>query len=328
MNPFEYVNPKSLEQAVSLLPSDDSQRVKLKAGGIDLLDELKERLYEPQRLVNIRHLPGLDYVTEDATQGLRIGPLATLAQVAEHPIIRQRYRILADASANIATPQIRNLATIAGNLCQRPRCWYYRSAQFHCLRKAGDLCYAQHGENKYHAIFANDLCAIVHPSGVATVLMALGARLKILGPAGTRLVAIDDFFVTPDVNILRENILKPNELISEIIVPRPSPHSRSYYLKQKEKETFDWPIAEVAVVLTMRHRVCTRAKVVLGAAAPVPWRARDTERALLGKVITEARAAEAARRAITGATPLEQNQYKIPLFQAIVRRAILAAVTA
>jgi len=325
MNRFEYVNAKSLEQAIKLLPSDDFHRVKAKAGGIDLLDEMKERLCEPERLVNIRAIAGLDYVRDDAQQGLRIGPLVTLAQVLEHPIIRERYHILADAAANIATPQIRNMATIGGNICQRPRCWYYRSAQFHCLRKAGDTCYAQDGENKYHAIFANDLCAIVHPSGVATALMALGAKLKILGPTGTRLVAMDDFFVTPDVDILRENVLKPNELIGEIIVPRPRGDARSHYIKQKEKEVYDWPIAEVAVALTLRSRVCTRASVVLGAAAPVPWRARDTEKALLGKPITEARAAEAARRATTGATPLEQNKYKIPLFQAIVRRAILAA---
>jgi xanthine dehydrogenase YagS FAD-binding subunit len=325
MNKFEYVNVKSLEQAVSLLPSDDFHRVKIKAGGVDLLDEMKERLYEPRRLVNIRHVSGLDYVKEDVQQGLRLGPLATLTQVAEHPIIRERYRILVDSITNIATPQIRNMATIGGNICQRPRCWYYRSAQFHCLRKAGDLCYAQNGENKYHAIFANDLCAIVHPSGVATALMALGAKLKILGSTGTRLVAMDDFFVTPDVDILRENILKPNELISEIIVPRPRANTRSHYLKQKEKEAFDWPTAEVAVALTLKSGVCTRARVVLGAAAPIPWRARDAEKALLGKPITEARAAEAARRATSGATPLEQNKYKIPLFQAIVRRAILAA---
>jgi xanthine dehydrogenase YagS FAD-binding subunit len=155
--------------------------------------------------------------------------------------------------------------------------------------------------------------------------MALGAKVKIMGADGSRLVSMDDFFVTPEANILRENILKPNELISEIIVPRPQGNMRSHYMKQKEKEAFDWPLAEVAVVLTIRDRVCTRASIVLGAAAPIPWRALAAEKALLGKPVTDDLAAEAARRATGGATPLAQNKYKILLFQAIVRRAILAA---
>jgi xanthine dehydrogenase YagS FAD-binding subunit len=251
--------------------------------------------------------------------------MTTLAAIAEHPLIRQRYTALADAALKAATPQIRNMATVGGNLLQRPRCWYFRSDQFHCLRKGGDRCFAQDGENEYHAIFDNNVCAIVHPSAAACALTALGAKVEVKGKNGTREIALDDLFVRPETDITREHVLKANELLTEIRVPAPSNETRSAYTKVGQKESFDWPLAEVAVVLERRAGVVSRASIVLGAAAPAPWRANAAEKRLAGKPLNEQIALEAAAAAMKGATPLSGNAYKIPIFEAVVRRTILAA---
>jgi len=317
---FEWTNARSIDDAIGQL----SDKAIVKAGGIDLMDRLKEGLDAPSRLVNIRVISGLDYVKEESGW-LRIGPMTTLAAIAEHPLIRQRYTALADAALKAATPQIRNMATVGGNLLQRPRCWYFRSDQFHCLRKGGDRCFAQDGENEYHAIFDNNVCAIVHPSAAACALTALGAKVEVKGKNGTREIALDDLFVRPETDITREHVLKADELLTEIRVPAPSNETRSAYTKVGQKESFDWPLAEVAVVLERRAGVVSRASIVLGAAAPAPWRATAAEKALAGKPLNEQIALEAAAAAMKGATPLSGNAYKIPIFEAVVRRTILAA---
>jgi len=317
---FAWTNARSIDDAIGQL----SDKAIVKAGGIDLIDRLKEGLDAPSRLVNIRVISGLDYVKEESGW-LRIGPMTTLAAIAEHPLIRQRYTALADAALKAATPQIRNMATVGGNLLQRPRCWYFRSDQFHCLRKGGDRCFAQDGENEYHAIFDNNVCAIVHPSAAACALTALGAKVEVKGKNGTREIALDDLFVRPETDITREHVLKANELLTEIRVPAPSNETRSAYTKVGQKESFDWPLAEVAVVLERRAGVVSRASIVLGAAAPAPWRATAEEKALAGKPLNEQIALEAAAAAMKGATPLSGNAYKIPIFEAVVRRTILAA---
>jgi Aerobic-type carbon monoxide dehydrogenase, middle subunit CoxM/CutM homologs len=317
---FEWTDARSIDEAIVQL----SDKAIVKAGGIDLMDRLKEGLDAPSRLVNIRAISGLDYVKEESGW-LRIGPMTTLAAIAEHRLIRQRYTALADAALKAATPQIRNMATVGGNLLQRPRCWYFRSDQFHCLRKGGDRCFALDGENEYHAIFDNDVCAIVHPSAAACALTALGAKVEVKGKNGTREIALDDLFVRPETDITREHVLKANELLTEIRVPAPSDETRSAYTKVGQKESFDWPLAEVAVVLERRAGVVSRASIVLGAAAPAPRRASAAEKALAGKPLNEQIALEAAAAAIKGATPLSGNAYKIPIFEAVVRRTILAA---
>lgn len=317
---FEWTNARSIDDAIGQL----SDKAIVKAGGIDLMDRLKEGLDAPSRLVNIRAISGLDYVKEESGW-LRIGPMTTLAAIAEHPLIRQRYTALADAALKAATPQIRNMATVGGNLLQRPRCWYFRSDQFHCLRKGGDRCFAQDGENEYHAIFDNNVCAIVHPSAAACALTALGAKVEVKGKNGTREIALDDLFVRPETDITREHVLKANELLTEIRVPAPSDATRSAYTKVGQKESFDWPLAEVAVVLERRAGVVSRASIVLGAAAPAPWRATAAEKTLAAKPLNKQIALEAAAAAMKGATPLSGNAYKIRIFEAVVRRTILAA---
>ena len=317
---FEWTNARSIDDAIGQL----NDKSLAKAGGVDLMDRLKEGLDSPSRLVNIRSIPDLDYVKEESGW-LRLGPMVTLTTIAEHPVIRQRYKVLADAALNAATPHIRNMATVGGNLLQRPRCWYFRSEHFHCRRKGGDECFAQNGENEYHAIFDNEICAIVHPSAAACALTALGAKVQVKGKNGAREIALDDLFVRPETDVTREHVLNSGELLTEIRVPAPSDSTRSAYTKVGQKESFDWPLTEVAVVLEPRGGVVNKASIVLGAAAPIPWRATAAEKALTGKPLNEQSARDAAAAAMQGATPLAQNAYKIPMFEAVVRRTILAA---
>ena len=318
MNRFEWVNANSVDQALASVTDESS----FKAGGVDLLDLMKDGIASPSRLVNIRQISGLDQISED-DKGLRIGPLVTLTQIEEHPAIQKKYAALSEAASRIATPQIRNMASVGGNLVQRPRCWYFRSEDFHCRKKGGTHCFAQDGENDYHAIFDNRVCAIIHPSGIAVPLVAMNGRLEITTKKGKREVALEEFFVSPTQDVRRENILEPGELITAILVP--ATDARTAYYKQGEKESFDWPIADVAVSLTMQGSRCGKASIVLGGAAPYPYRAKAAEAKLNNSEITEDSARAAAETAMANATPLEKNAYKIPIFEAIVRRTILRA---
>jgi xanthine dehydrogenase YagS FAD-binding subunit len=321
---FEWTNAGTVGQAVAHL----GQGATLKAGGVDLMDLLKERLVRPSRLVNLRTVRGMDAIHDDAEKGLTLGPLVTLARLAAEPAIQRRYRALADAAGHAATPQIRNVATVGGNLLQRPRCWYFRNAAFHCKKKGGPVCFAQDGENAYHAISGNGLCAIVHPSSAAVALLALGATLDLTGAGGSvRQVPLEQFFVAPETDLLRENQLKQGEVITALRVPAPARGAASAYAKQGEKESFDWPLAEVAVMVERGPLGrCTQARVVLGAFAPVPHRSVAAERALMGQMIDERSAAAAARAALQGVTPLAQNAYKVPMFETVIQRTVLAAV--
>ncbi len=299
----------------------------LKAGGIDLLDLMKEGLLAPRRLINLRGVAGLDAIEEDGAGGLRIGALATLAQVAAHPVVRQRYAALAEAAAGSASPQIRSVATLGGNILQRPRCWNFRSDAQRCLRRGGGRCYAIHGENQYHAIFANEVCAVVHPSTLATALVALDARIELVNAAGeARRPALDEFFVAPEVDVQRENDLKPGEIATAVLLPPLPAGTASTHLREADKLSFDWPIADVAVRLERDEAGrCRRVAVVLGAAAPVPQRARAAEDVLAGKAVDGTAARAAGEAALEGATPLNKNRYKLPIFTTLVRRALLRA---
>ena len=321
MKSFEWVQAHNIDDAIAQL----APGVVVKAGGVDLLDRLKEGIDAPSRLVNIRGITGLDGIAAAPSGELVLGPLVTLAAIEAHADVGKRWPALAAACAHAATPQIRNMATIGGNVVQRPRCWYFRSADFHCRKKGGSICYAQHGENQFHAIFANDTCAIVHPSSVSTALVAYGASVKLRGKRGERTLPLEEFFALPDKDPTRENVLGADELVVEVRLPATTAATRAAYHKSVEKESFDWPMADVAVVLEMNGRTCKRASIVLGAAAPVPWRAKTSEALLGGRTIDEHAAEAAANAAMQGATPLAKNGYKLPIFRAIVRRTILAA---
>ena len=340
MQPFEWMNARSENEAAKAgaatvaaamvsrigeqaLPDS----IVIKAGGIDVLDLMKEALLRPRRLVNLRGIAALGGIVREKSGGLRIGALTKVAQVAAHPLIRQSYTALADACAQLASPQIRNVATLGGNLLQRPQCWYFRSASHHCARKGGEHCFAFGGENQYHAIFDQRGCAIVHPSTAATALVALDAKVELRNAEGkTRLLALEEFFVLPDRDIHGENDLKPGEILAAVLLPKPVPRARSVHLKQGEKDSFDWPIADVAVLLERdKAEICRKVSIVLGAASPVPHRATAAEAVLRDKSVREETAREAARAALSGTSPLSKNAYKLPIFETLVRRAILAA---
>jgi xanthine dehydrogenase YagS FAD-binding subunit len=318
---FEWVEPATVEDAVRALSAKGAV---VKAGGVDLVDRLKERLETPTRLVSLRRVRGLDLLAE-AEGGLEVGPLVTLARLAEDRRVRERWPALADAALRAATPNVRNQATVGGNLLQRPRCWYFRQEAFPCRRKGGETCYALEGRNAYHAVLANDVCAIVHPSDAATALAAYRATVEVHGPRGARRVALDEVFVLPDEDPTREHRLAPDELLVRIRVPEPPAGARSAYVKIVERDSADWPLASAAAVLVLAGGTCRSASLVLGAAAPVPWRAREAEAVLAGRRVDAAVAAEAARAALARATPLAENGYKVTVLETALRRAVLAA---
>ncbi|MHB8428014.1 MAG: FAD binding domain-containing protein [Acidiferrobacterales bacterium] len=301
--------------------------VLVKAGGVDLLDLLKEGLVNPARLIDIGQLPELEGITAEPNGSVRIGALVTLAQIAAHPGLRQSHAALSQAATLAASPQIRNRATLGGNLLQRPRCWYLRSAAHHCLRKGGAHCFAFQGDNRYHAVFANHGCAIVHASTPATALAAYRAEVELMDSAGDRRrVPLDDFFVLPETDLHRENSLAHGEILTAVWLPPQASASRSQYLQIAERAAFDWPLAAVAAVLDIDEAGhCRQASIVLGAAAPAPWRARQAETLLAGARINSDTAAAAGEAALASAAPLSRNAYKLPLLATLVRRAVLAA---
>jgi len=321
MNRFELARAATAAEARGLL-AEKSGSV-FKAGGIDLLDHLKEHLLEPPRVVDLKSIPGLDRITVEADGSLRIGPLATLARVAAHDGVRKTHAALAQSCQEAASPQIRTVATIGGNVLQRPRCWYYRLESYPCLKKGGDVCFAVGGENRYQSIFGGGPSYAVHPSNAAVALVALGASFVLEGGKGTRTVPAADFFVLPSKDPKRENTLQADEILMEIRVPSAA-GTRSTYQDVRERAAFDWPLVSAAVALKSDGGVVREARVVLGAVAPVPWRSAKAEQALAGKPLDEAAAAAAARAAIFGAVPLSENGYKVGLVQTLVRRTLMS----
>ncbi len=296
------------------------------AGGIDLLDLMKAEVLAPAQLISVGDLADLQSIAE-IQGGARVGAAITLAALAAHPLIRPRYPALAAAAAGSASAQIRNVATLGGNLLQRPRCWYFRSRQQRCLRRGGVHCFAHDGENRYHAIFDNQRCAIVHPSSLAAVLVALGAAVELIDAAGgTRRLPLESFLTPPVDDVTRENALQSKEVLVAVHLPAICEGLRMAYSRRGEKDSFDWPLAEVAVVLELEtDGCCHRAAIILGAAAPAPHRSVAAERCLIGAVIDDQHARAAASAAIARATPLCDNAYKLPLFAALVHRTIVAA---
>ncbi|MDE0317449.1 MAG: xanthine dehydrogenase family protein subunit M [Candidatus Poribacteria bacterium] len=326
MDKFSYVNATSLKQVTSLLSDSGWGEVMMIAGGTDLLSELKEYIETPKTLINLKTLPGMDSITADAS-GLKIGALATVADIAMHPTIQHHYTVLAQAAASVATPQIRNVGTLGGNLCQRPRCWYYRDETVNCLKKGGDICYAIDGLSKYHAIFGGDPVYIVHPSDIAPALIALNASLRIAGPEGEKTLKVEEFFTLPAANPFRENVLEPNEIVVEVQVPQPKPDTKSFYLKAREKGAPDFALASVAGVFEMMGKTCQAANVVLGGVAPAPWRSAEAETALTGKMINEAVSMNAGAEAVKDAEPMNDNAYKVTLAQNLISRTAMMAVS-
>jgi len=321
MDNFSYSRPRTLKDAASQLGKEHG-KIALIAGGTDLLGEMKDQLAAPERLVSIRHLDELQGVKASGN-GLRIGAATLLVDIIEHPMVQERAPLLAMAAGKVGTPQIRNMGTIGGNLCQRPRCWYYRN-NFPCYKHGGNTCFSAAGENDYHAILQGGPSYIVHPSDTAPALVALGATAHISTGSRERTVPMEKFFVTPRENVARENVLQPNEILTAIDVPAAPAGAKSIYVKEMVREIWDFALCSVAAMVTVKDGVVTDARIVLGGVAPVPYRAAKAEAALMGKPLNEANAAAAGLAAVDGARPLAKNAYKVPLTQAVVKRALLS----
>jgi xanthine dehydrogenase YagS FAD-binding subunit len=325
MNRFAIVTPADLKSAARELARPRTMAI---AGGVDLLDLLKLGLAAPDTVINLKQLPELRGIEVAPSGELKLGALATLGDVGAHPEVRARFAAIAQAADQAATPQIRNLGTVAGNLLQRPRCWYFRNPLVNCLKKGGLRCYSVTGLNRYNAILGGGPSFIVHPSNLAPALVAFQASAQIVGPEGDRTVLLEKFFTPPSVDPRRENDLKPGEIITGVVVPAPAADTRSAYLEAREKQSFDWPLAAAAVVLDAPARGGGKvrgARIVMGAVAPVPWRATAAEPALAGAAVDPARARAAAQAALKGAVAMSENAYKIAIARVVVRRAILRA---
>ena len=323
MRPFEYASPASTQQALQLLGNSWNDAAPL-AGGTDLLSLMKDDIVAPKRLVNIKELVELRGVTV-GKQGLRIGALTTIQELADDARVRRAYPVLATTAGEIAGPQIRNMATIGGNLCQRPRCWYYRAGFGLLAQNQNGDSLVPNGDNRYHAILGNSGPAYyISPSTLAPLLIALNASVRLVGPNGKREVPLDKFYLIPKSKNEREHDLKPNEIVTEVIVP-PLAGAKAATYEVRQKEAMDWPLALAAVVLNIKANKVTSARVLMGAVAPIPWRSPEAEAALVGKTISEEVAQAAGAAAVTGAKDLGHNGYKIQIARVVVKRAILAA---
>lgn len=326
MNPFTIVRLPTLAEVSARVAKEPSARL-VRAGGIDLLDRMKEGLDAPDELVELRAIAGEEGKTLRGAspdgEGFRIGALVTLAQLADLSDLPAGHHALRVAAGDAATPGIRNAATVGGNLLQRPRCWYYRHADLVCLKKGGDMCYAQTGDHRYHAIFGGGPSFIVHPSSLGSPLLALDAKVEIWdGKSATRTIPISELFVLPTVDPEREHSLAPGEILLAVHLPAQLPGQRSAYATAKEKQSQDWPLAEASVRLRRDGSTMKDVRIALGHVAPIPWRAEAAEKVLEGKSPSAALFAEAAKAATAAAKPLEGNAYKVPLVSGLLRQAL------
>ena len=318
---FSYVRIRSLKEAAQHLSSDGAR---VHAGGTDLLGCLRDNLFEAKKVVSINGLKDLQGIQDTKEGGLRIGALTTITEVANSRRVRDRYPALAKAASEVASPQLRNQGTIGGNLCQKPRCWYYRG-DFYCLRKGGPACYAGRGENQFHCLFGSGgICYITHPSDTAPALVAYEATLRIAGPRGTKLLPIEKFFVLPGQDVKKETVLKPNEILTEILLPPPAKGLRSSYRKVRARQSWDFALAGVALALKFKEDRIEKARVVLCGAAPIPWRLKEAEQMLTGAPLNTDAITRAVNAALKNAEPLEKNRYKVALFQGILGEELRA----
>jgi len=318
---FAYVRPGSVGEALKQL---EQRGARVHAGGTDLLGCLRDGVFEASTVVSLSRIDDLRGITVAPDGELRIGALATIADLAAHPAVRETFAALADAASVVASPQLRNQGTLGGNLCQRPRCWYFRG-DYHCVRKGGETCYAIAGENQYHAIFGGGACWIVHPSDTAPALMALDARVRIIGPKGARVLPIEKFYLLPDDDATKETVLEPGEIVVDVNVPAPAKGTRSGYRKVRARGSWDFAMAGLAWAISMNEGRVADARLVLSGVAPAPWRLHAVEKLLLRQRLDARLVARAAAAAVVGAKPLEQNEYKVQLVRGLVEDALGAA---
>jgi xanthine dehydrogenase YagS FAD-binding subunit len=322
MKDFRIAQPKTVEELAALL-AETKEKVAIMAGGTDLIDELKSGVAGPDIVIDIQAIEALAGIARDK-DGLGIGPMTRVAALAEDPAVARDYPILKEAALSLATPQLRNTGTVGGNLCQRPRCWYYRDPEVVCRKKGGSSCFAFRGRNKYHAIIGGSGCFIVYPSDLAPALISLGARVTVGSARGDKVMPLEDFYKPPSVNVRKENVLANDEFLRDIRVPAPKPGQKGTYVKLKERGTWDFAVASAAVTGVVGGGAFSEIAIVAGGIAPVPWRMKAAEDLIRGKTVTEALVRQAADEALKAATPLAENAYKKDLAAVAVRRAVLA----
>lgn len=316
---FSYIRPLSTKDAIDGLSTGNAY---IHAGGTDLLGCLRENIIQTQKIVSLSAIKELKGIRKTADGGLKIGAMTPLTAIATHPFIQERYAVLAQAARSVGSPQLRNQGTIGGNLCQKPRCWYYRG-EFECLRKGGYTCFAESGENQFHCIFGSGgICFIVHPSDTAPALKSLNAVLHIQGSKGRRKVSIDDFFVLPEDDYTRETILGPDEILTEIDIPATPEGFRSAYRKIRARQSWDFALAGSALAFRFDGDIVVDGRIVLSGAAPIPWRSEKTENAIKNKKIDAETIENASNAIVADAEPLEKNAYKLPMFQGMIQEEL------
>lgn len=322
MDNFKIAQPQTVEQITSMSSQNNTY---LMAGGTDLLDELKNEIIGPEVIIDLNTIPDLAYI-KNTDEGTRIGALTKVAELAENPHVTQTYPVLHEAALSLATPQLRNVGTVGGNICQRPRCWYYRDPNVKCRKKGGSRCYASKGKNRYHCIFGGGICYIVYPSDLAPALISLDAEVTISTKSGDKTIPLNEFYALPKANVRKENILNPNELVKEIQVPAPKKGAKSTYFKLKERRTWDFALVSVAVNGIISNGAFKDIRIVMGGVAPIPWRLDKAEKHILGKTATEKVVRDAVKTAMADAQPLDENAYKKDLAEVLVANTIMSLV--
>jgi xanthine dehydrogenase YagS FAD-binding subunit len=323
MREFKIAQPRTVDELAALL-AETQEPAAMMAGGTDLIDELKSGVAAAGLVVDLQTVAGLAGITPDK-DGLRIGAMARVVELTEDAAIARDFPSLRQAALSLATPQLRNVGTVGGNLCQRPRCWYYRDPQVVCRKKGGFHCLAYQGRNKYHAIFGGGSCFIVYPSDLAPALISLGAKAMIGTAKGDKIVPLEQFYASPEVDVTRENILQKGQFLKSVRVPAPKPGQKAAFVKLKERGTWDFALVSAAVAGVVQGGVFSEIAVVMGGVAPIPWRLRNAEDVLRGKPVTEALVRQAADAALKDASPLRENGYKADLVYAALKEAVLAA---
>jgi len=330
MRGFELYDATTVQQAVDLLKANASRPVKVLGGGSDLVGGIMKDWVSgkgmklPEVLIDLTTIKELSGV-KAASDSVSIGSVTTLTEVMESKDIQDRFPLLVQAAASVASPLIRNFGTLGGNVNQRPRCWFFRGEEFNCYKKGGDFCYAVTGDNRYHAIIGGELCYIVHPSDTATALLALNASAKVVGTAGERTVAFDSYFIGPREDVLRENVLKPDEFVTQITIPNPAAGTKQGWTKLKDRAVYDFAVASVAVAFTTDGGSWKDGRITLGGVSPVPYRAKVVEDALKGKDIKSS-IKQAAAAIRTVARPMSLNAYKVDVTAGLIERAVLEAL--
>jgi len=315
---FAYVRPGSVSEALKHL---EARGARIHAGGTDLVGCLRDGVFDAEKIVSLGKIDELRGITVAPDGELRLGALASIAQIAAHPVVAGTFGALSQAASLVASPQLRNQGTIGGNLCQRPRCWYFRG-DYHCTRKGGSTCYALGGENQYHCVFGGGACVIVHPSDTAPALIALDAKVRIIGPKGARVIPLEQFYVLPEQDATRETALEPGEIVLGVLVPPTAPGQKSGYRKVRARGSWDFAMAGLAHAISWKAGRIADARLVLSGVAPAPWRLHAVEKLLIGQKLDARLVTRAADAAIVGAKPLEHNGYKVPLVHGLVEEVL------